>query len=175
LRIEKKYYSIGEVSDMVGLKEHVLRFWEKEFDFLQPIKNNAGHRKYTVNDVTLIEKIKRLVYEEKYTISGAKKKLMENVEGVFEENENAEETYYTDDFGPFNFEQDEDDIAATISKISDIVDDAVNQTNFSKTPPLPHLKQVKGKSETVIPDSAYIVPIKKSELVNELFEILKLL
>ncbi len=79
----KKYYSIGEVADQVGLKEHVLRFWEKEFDFLRPITNNANHRKYTIREINLIKKIKYLVYDEKYTIPGARQKILElNKQGI---------------------------------------------------------------------------------------------
>lgn len=73
----KKYYYIGEVADEVGLKEHVLRFWEKEFEFLRPVTNNANHRKYTRKDINLIKKIKYLVYDEKYTIPGARQKILE--------------------------------------------------------------------------------------------------
>ena len=62
MKVEKKYFSIGDVANELKIKEHVLRFWEKEFDFLKPIKNNAGHRKYTSNDINLLKKIKYLVY-----------------------------------------------------------------------------------------------------------------
>ena len=166
MKIEKKYYSIGEVADMVGLKEHVLRFWEKEFDFLQPIKNNAGHRKYTLNDVGLIKKIQKLVYEEKYTISGAKKKLSENVDDVFDEGQAEDKRNENFDFAAFDFENSEDDIAATISKISEIVDDAVGGTKSAKP---------EENREIITPNAEYIIPIKRAELINQLFEILKLL
>lgn len=73
--MEKLYYSIGEVSDIVGHEPHVLRYWEQEFDALSPRKNRAGRRIYTEEDVALVERIRRLLKEEKYTIAGARQAL----------------------------------------------------------------------------------------------------
>lgn len=81
--IKKLYYSIGEVCDMTQLKQYVLRYWENEFDLLKPSKNRSGNRIYTKEDVDNILLIKKLLYEEKYTIEGAKKKLSE--EGVLDD------------------------------------------------------------------------------------------
>lgn len=71
----KLYYSISEVAEMTGLKPYVLRFWEKEFPFLKPKKNRAGNRSYQQKDIDLINQIKHLLYDEGYTIEGAKSKL----------------------------------------------------------------------------------------------------
>lgn len=71
----KLYYSISEVAEMTGLKPYVLRFWEKEFPFLNPKKNRAGNRSYQQKDIDLINQIKHLLYDEGYTIEGAKSKL----------------------------------------------------------------------------------------------------
>ncbi len=71
----KLYYSISEVADMTGLKPYVLRFWEREFPFLKPKKNRAGNRSYQQKDIDLINQIKHLLYDEGYTIEGAKSKL----------------------------------------------------------------------------------------------------
>ena len=71
-KIKKLYYSIGEVSNMVGLKSYVLRYWETEFKQLSPPKNRAGNRTYRQKDIDLIVKIKDLLYKRKYTIEGAK-------------------------------------------------------------------------------------------------------
>jgi len=71
----KLYYTISEVADMTGLKPYVLRFWEKEFPFLKPKKNRAGNRSYQQKDIDLINQIKHLLYDEGYTIEGAKSKL----------------------------------------------------------------------------------------------------
>jgi DNA-binding transcriptional MerR regulator len=75
--IKKLYYSISEVSEITGLKQYVLRYWESEFDGLKPTKNRAGNRIYTETDIALIRLIKQLLYEEKFTIDGAKKRLAE--------------------------------------------------------------------------------------------------
>lgn len=71
-RIRKLYYSIREVSERTGIKPHVLRYWETEFEQLQPKKNRAGNRAYTERDVETVEQIQRLLRDEKYTIEGAR-------------------------------------------------------------------------------------------------------
>jgi len=73
--IKKLYYSIGEVSEKTGLKQYVLRYWESEFPSLAPSKNRAGNRVYRGKDIILIQYIKHLLYEKKFTIEGAKQKL----------------------------------------------------------------------------------------------------
>ena len=73
--IKKLYYSISEVSEITGLKQYVLRYWETEFSELKPTKNGAGNRNYRSHDVDLILKIKSLLYDRKFTIKGAKQYL----------------------------------------------------------------------------------------------------
>ncbi len=75
---DKIFFKIGEVADMAGVEQHVLRYWEDEFEALKPGKNRAGQRLYKRKDVELIFEIKRLLYGEKFTIAGAKKKLKES-------------------------------------------------------------------------------------------------
>ena len=72
---DKIYCSISEVAEMTGLKPYVLRFWEKEFPLLNPKKNRAGNRSYQQKDIDLINQIKHLLYDEGYTIDGAKSRL----------------------------------------------------------------------------------------------------
>ena len=72
---KKLYYSISEVSRITGLEQHVLRYWESQFNELNPAKNRAGNRIYTNKDISLIFEIKRLVREQGFTIEGAKKVL----------------------------------------------------------------------------------------------------
>jgi DNA-binding transcriptional MerR regulator len=74
----KMYYSISEVADMTGVKAHVLRYWETEFPSLRPKKNRAGNRNYRPRDIKAILVIRDLLYREKFTISGARKKLQEH-------------------------------------------------------------------------------------------------
>jgi len=72
---DKLFYRIGDVSEITGIKPHILRYWEAEFSVLHPRKNDAGQRVYERRDVELIIEIKKLLYEQRYTISGAKKFL----------------------------------------------------------------------------------------------------
>ena len=73
--IKKLYYSIGEVSKITDLKQYVLRYWETEFKQLNPNKNKAGNRTYRQKDIDTILEIKNLLYNEKFTIEGARKML----------------------------------------------------------------------------------------------------
>jgi DNA-binding transcriptional MerR regulator len=72
---EKIYFKIGEVCELVGVQAHVLRYWETEFPMLSPQKNRSGQRSYRRRDVEISLRIKQLLYDEMYTIAGAKKKL----------------------------------------------------------------------------------------------------
>ena len=74
-QIKKLYYSIGEVSDLTALKPYVLRYWETEFSVLKPTKNRAGNRIYKDKDIKIIFHIKYLLYDQKYTIEGARNQL----------------------------------------------------------------------------------------------------
>lgn len=74
---EKMYYTITEVAQLTGLKPHILRYWETEFPMLRPKKNRAGNRIYKKKDIEMVLTIKRLLYEEGFTIDGAKKRLRE--------------------------------------------------------------------------------------------------
>ncbi len=72
---EKQYYRIGEVATLLGVNTSVLRFWETEFSQLQPNKSRSGQRLYTKNDLALVIEIRRLLYQEKMTIPGARRQL----------------------------------------------------------------------------------------------------
>ncbi len=72
---EKIYFKIGEVCELVGVQAHVLRYWETEFPMLSPQKNRSGQRSYRRRDVEIALRIKELLYEDMFTIAGAKKKL----------------------------------------------------------------------------------------------------
>jgi DNA-binding transcriptional MerR regulator len=71
----KEYYSISEVCDLVGLRPHVLRYWETQFPVLNPSKNRSGNRVYQRKEIKVILYVKHLLYDEKYTVEGAKQKL----------------------------------------------------------------------------------------------------
>lgn len=72
---EKIYFKIGEVCDLVGVQAHVLRYWETEFPMLSPQKNKSGQRSYRRRDVEIALRVKQLLYNEMFTIAGARKKL----------------------------------------------------------------------------------------------------
>src|SRR5215471_10367640 len=78
---DKLYFRIGEVARLAGIKPYVLRFWESEFPGLGPKKSGTGHRLYRRKDVELVLEIKRLLYEKRYTIEGARKFLAGKVKG----------------------------------------------------------------------------------------------
>ncbi|WP_293780477.1 MerR family transcriptional regulator [uncultured Oxalicibacterium sp.] len=71
----KRYFTIGEVSDLCGVKPHVLRYWEQEFTQLKPVKRRGNRRYYQHHEVLLIRRIRELLYEQGFTISGARNKL----------------------------------------------------------------------------------------------------
>jgi DNA-binding transcriptional MerR regulator len=74
---DKMFFRIGDVSRITGVKSYVLRYWESEFKALRPVKNRAGQRVYRKKDVKLVLDIKKLLYDEKFTIAGAKRRIDE--------------------------------------------------------------------------------------------------
>ena len=73
----KRYFTIGEVSELCGVKPHVLRYWEQEFTQLKPVKRRGNRRYYQHHEVLLIRRIRELLYEQGFTISGARNRLEE--------------------------------------------------------------------------------------------------
>ena len=78
----KRYFTIGEVSDLCGVKPYVLRYWEQEFTQLKPMKRRGNRRYYQHHEVLLIRRIRGLLYEQGFTISGARNRLVESVSGL---------------------------------------------------------------------------------------------
>ncbi|QEM68679.1 MerR family transcriptional regulator [Geobacter sp. FeAm09] len=72
---DKLYYKIGEVAQMAGVRTSVLRFWETEFEFLKPEKSTTGQRLYSKREVDIILQVRRLLYDEKFTIEGVKRRI----------------------------------------------------------------------------------------------------
>ena len=79
----KRYFTIGEVSELCGVKPHVLRYWEQEFNQLKPVKRRGNRRYYQHHEVLLVRRIRELLYSQGFTISGARNRLDEG--GTFEE------------------------------------------------------------------------------------------
>lgn len=80
---DHRLHTIGEVSERTGVKQYVLRYWEKEFPFLQPMKNRVGHRLYTDRDIFIVQSIKELLYERGYSTQGAKNVLFKILLGRY--------------------------------------------------------------------------------------------
>ncbi len=76
---DKMFFKIGEVSQITGIKPYVLRYWETEFKLIRPQKSKIGQRLYRRKDIELILRLKKLLYEERYTISGAKKRIAQEM------------------------------------------------------------------------------------------------
>jgi len=79
---DKLYFRISEVSKLTGLEPYVLRYWESEFKLIKPVRTKSKHRLYRRKDLNIILEIKRLLYEEQYTIAGAKKRLEDIIRAV---------------------------------------------------------------------------------------------
>lgn len=75
----KRYFTIGEVSELCGVKPHVLRYWEQEFSQLKPLKRRGNRRYYQVHEVLLIRRIRELLYDQGFTITGARNRLGQEV------------------------------------------------------------------------------------------------
>jgi DNA-binding transcriptional MerR regulator len=94
---EKLYYKIGEVEALTGVPAYVLRYWESEFKLLRPKKNPAGQRLYRRRDLDLVQRIKTLLYDERLTLEGAKKRLLaESRKGTEQLEFGIRETAYAD-------------------------------------------------------------------------------
>ncbi|HDH05395.1 MAG TPA: MerR family transcriptional regulator [Nitrospirae bacterium] len=78
ISMDRLFYKIGDISNIAEIEPHVLRYWESEFSFLKPRKNKTGQRIYTRKELELVLKIKNLLYKEKYTIAGVRKKFGDN-------------------------------------------------------------------------------------------------
>ncbi len=76
---QKHFYTIGDVCSLTGTKPHVLRYWESKFKLLRPARRYSGHRKFTPEDIDLINRIRYLIVERKFTLTGAKKEIQKQM------------------------------------------------------------------------------------------------
>ncbi len=86
----KRYFTIGEVGDLCGVKPHVLRYWEQEFTQLRPMKRRGNRRYYQHHEVLMIRRIRDLLYDQGFTISGARNKMQEILQAEREKKKNGE-------------------------------------------------------------------------------------
>ena len=84
---DKKYFSMGEASNLLGVRDHILRYWEKEFDALEPTKRTGNRRYYSQNDILTILKIHELISVQGFTIDGAKQKISSPSDGSSQDNQ----------------------------------------------------------------------------------------
>ena len=113
-QIKKLYYSIGEVAELTSLKPYVLRYWETEFPALKPTKNRAGNRIYKDRDLKILFHIKYLLYDQKYTIEGARKQLKSaNFEEMMQSGDSASNLSVSNPQDGEN--NDEDKLISTLS------------------------------------------------------------
>ena len=100
----KRYFTIGEVADLCGVKPHVLRYWEQEFTQLRPVKRRGNRRYYQHHEVLMIRRIRDLLYDQGFTISGARNKMQELVQDQREKHSTGDpvlgETDHSDEFDP---------------------------------------------------------------------------
>ena len=120
----KRYFTIGEVGDLCGVKPHVLRYWEQEFTQLRPMKRRGNRRYYQHHEVLMIRRIRDLLYDQGFTISGARNKMQEILQSERDKKRNGEvmldgvEVLEIDDADLEDFED---------SESPDVLDDAAGQ------------------------------------------------
>ncbi len=123
----KRYFTIGEVADLCGVKPHVLRYWEQEFVQLRPMKRRGNRRYYQHHEVLMIRRIRDLLYDQGFTISGARNKMQELLQDEKDKKRNGEvaldgvEVLVVDDADLDDFEN---------CQIDDVPDDLSTQMQF---------------------------------------------
>lgn len=145
--IDSSYiYSIGEVSEILNIKEHTLRFWEKEFPFLKPKRTHNGRRGYAHSDIELLQQIKKLLYDQGYTTKGALKELSEgqnidiqvDQEALFSSLEKNHAHQKKDSVTQANQNSPAKELFVTSKNTKEQIEKKLNQTIFLQT----HLKIV---------------------------------
>ena len=124
----KRYFTIGEVGDLCGVKPHVLRYWEQEFNQLRPMKRRGNRRYYQHHEVLMIRRIRDLLYDQGFTISGARNKIQELIQAEREHKKSGLDVLDGLD-APSDLELD-----ASPFEFSDLDAEGLNGTNSDQTP-----------------------------------------
>jgi DNA-binding transcriptional MerR regulator len=124
----KRYFTIGEVGDLCGVKPHVLRYWEQEFNQLRPMKRRGNRRYYQHHEVLMIRRIRDLLYDQGFTISGARNKIQELIQAERELKKSGLDVLDGLD-APSDLELD-----AAPFEFSDLDAEGLNGTNSDQTP-----------------------------------------
>ena len=137
----KRYFTIGEVGELCGVKPHVLRYWEQEFTQLRPVKRRGNRRYYQHHEVLMIRRIRDLLYEQGFTISGARNKMQEIAQsqrGL--KKENAEDIAY-DDANNESIEPDSFEDLPEVDVKELALESAQRASNFQASSSLPTLRR----------------------------------
>jgi DNA-binding transcriptional MerR regulator len=137
----KRYFTIGEVGELCGVKPHVLRYWEQEFTQLRPVKRRGNRRYYQHHEVLMIRRIRDLLYEQGFTISGARNKMQEiaaSQRGLKKENaeDNLHEDAFNESMGPDSLEDLAEDQVKELA-----VESAQRASNLQASSSLPTLRR----------------------------------
>jgi DNA-binding transcriptional MerR regulator len=120
----KRYFTIGEVSELCGVKPHVLRYWEQEFTQLRPMKRRGNRRYYQHHEVLMIRRIRDLLYDQGFTISGARNKLQELVQHE-RDRRRANEDWIDDELVA------DDEVGESLANSSSVLDGALTSQSLS--------------------------------------------
>ncbi len=136
----KRYFTIGEVGELCGVKPHVLRYWEQEFTQLRPVKRRGNRRYYQHHEVLMIRRIRDLLYEQGFTISGARNKMQEIVQSQRGLKKEDSEEHLLED--SFNEDMGSDSLDDTRSVDKELVlESAQRASSFQATSSLPTLRR----------------------------------
>mgnify|MGYP000297628487 FL=1 len=136
----KRYFTIGEVGELCGVKPHVLRYWEQEFTQLRPVKRRGNRRYYQHHEVLMIRRIRDLLYEQGFTISGARNKMQEIAQSSRAiKKESSEDNFFEESLnegmGPDSF----DDVPSEDKEL--VLESAQRASSFQATSSLPTLRR----------------------------------
>ena len=132
----KRYFTIGEVSELCGVKPHVLRYWEQEFTQLRPMKRRGNRRYYQHHEVLMIRRIRDLLYDQGFTISGARNKLQELVQHE-RDRRRANEDWIDDELVA------DDEVGESLANSSSVLDGALTSQSLSSDVPRKELLQIR--------------------------------
>ena len=120
----KRYFTIGEVGDLCGVKPHVLRYWEQEFTQLRPMKRRGNRRYYQHHEVLMIRRIRDLLYDQGFTISGARNKMQEILQFERDKKRTGESDVVLELDGVEVIEFDESELDTSMVEMADVLADA---------------------------------------------------
>ena len=137
----KRYFTIGEVGELCGVKPHVLRYWEQEFTQLRPVKRRGNRRYYQHHEVLMIRRIRDLLYEQGFTISGARNKMQELAQSQKGLKKDALELSSVDDEGMEDFDEDTEAFSVNDQTAVMAMESAQRASSLQASSSLPTLRR----------------------------------